>query len=303
MTAAPATEAMRSCNDGDLGRQRGLIADARRQAAEQAGQFGARLDETEDIVHQQQHVLVLLVAEIFGDGQRGQRHPPARAGRLVHLAIDQHGAREHAGALHVGQQLMAFAGAFADAGEDRDALVFLDHGVDQFHDQHGLADAGAAEHRRLAALRQRGEQIDHLDAGLEHLGGRGFVLQRRRRLVDAAPRRIGGQRRRRGRGWSRRRRAAGRAPRRRPAPKSARRWRAPWCRARGRRSPATRWRARCRIDVAVHLQHQRFGPVPVDDQRGIDRRRDSALEAHVHDGAANRYDRAGRVHASTGAMS
>ncbi len=190
---------------------------------------------------------MLLVAEIFGDGQRGQRHPPARAGRLVHLAVDQHRARQHAGALHVGQQFVAFAGPLADAGEHRDALVFLDHGVDQFHHQHGLADAGAAEHRRLAALRQRRQQVDHLDAGLEHRGRRGLVLERRRRrrgcraaacrpaaagprsrtvaddVEQAAQNRIADRHRNR-----------------------ARRSRAPPCRGRDPRWPAARWRGRCR---------------------------------------------------------
>ena len=129
---------------------------------------------------------MLLVAEILGDRQRGQRHPPACARRLVHLPIDEHRAREHARALHVGQQLVAFAGALADTREDRDALVFLDHGVDQLHHEHGLADAGAAEHRSLAALGQRREQVDHLDAGLEYRAGRGLFLERWRRIVDTA---------------------------------------------------------------------------------------------------------------------
>ena len=42
--------------------------------------------------------------------------------------------------------------------------------VDQLHDQHGLADAGAAEQADLAALGVRREQVDDLDAGDEDLG-------------------------------------------------------------------------------------------------------------------------------------
>ena len=80
-----------------FGGQRRLVADARRQPAQQAGDLAAGLDETEYVVHQQQHVLVLHVAEILGDGQRGQTDAPARAGRLVHLAEHQHGAAKHAG--------------------------------------------------------------------------------------------------------------------------------------------------------------------------------------------------------------
>ena len=136
---------------------------------------------------------MLLVAEILGDGQRGQRDPPAGARRLVHLPVNQDGTGENAGTLHIGQQLVPLAGPFADPGKDRDALVFLDHRVDQFHDQDCLADSGAAEHCGLAALRQRGEQIDDLDACLEHGRCGRLLRQRRRRTVQTTTRRIFGQ--------------------------------------------------------------------------------------------------------------
>ena len=45
--------------------------------------------------------------------------------------------------------------------------------ADQLLDQHGLADAGAAEEPDLAALGVGGEQVDDLDPGLEDLLGRG----------------------------------------------------------------------------------------------------------------------------------
>ena len=47
--------------------------------------------------------------------------------------------------------------------------------ADQLLDQHGLADAGAAEQPDLAALGVGGEQVDDLDPGLEDLLGRGQV--------------------------------------------------------------------------------------------------------------------------------
>jgi hypothetical protein len=56
--------------------------------------------------------------------------------------------------------------------------------VDQLHDDHGLADPGAAEQPDLAALRIGGEEVDHLDPGLEHLLRRCEVLDLRRRAVD-----------------------------------------------------------------------------------------------------------------------
>ena len=70
---------------------------------------------------------------------------------------------------HLEVEVVALAGALADAGEHREAAVLLGDVVDELQDEHGLADAGAAEQADLAAAAVRGEQVDDLDAGLEHL--------------------------------------------------------------------------------------------------------------------------------------
>ncbi len=85
---------------------------------------------------------------------------------------------------HLEPEVVALAGALADAGEDGDAAVLLGDVVDQLLDQHGLADAGAAEEADLAALHVRGDQVDDLEAGLEDLDGRREVAERRRIAVD-----------------------------------------------------------------------------------------------------------------------
>ena len=92
-----------------FGRQCRLIAHARRQAAQQAGHLCPRLHKAKDVVHQQQHVLMFCIAEIFRYGQRSQGRAPACAWRFVHLAINQHSARQHARVRHFRQQLMPFA--------------------------------------------------------------------------------------------------------------------------------------------------------------------------------------------------
>ena len=56
--------------------------------------------------------------------------------------------------------------------------------VDQFHDENGFADAGAAEEADLAAFGIRREQIDDLDAGDENLRFRRLILESRRRLMN-----------------------------------------------------------------------------------------------------------------------
>ena len=73
-------------------------------------------------------------------------------------------------------KVVALARALADAGEHRITAVRLGDVIDQFHDQHGLADTGAAEQADLAALGIRREQINHLDACRQNL--------RFRRLLD-----------------------------------------------------------------------------------------------------------------------
>ena len=51
--------------------------------------------------------------------------------------------------------------------------------IDQFLDQDGLADTGAAEQADLAALGVGADQVNDLDAGLEDLSGRLLLVKGR----------------------------------------------------------------------------------------------------------------------------
>ena len=223
--------AMRSSSRRQLGAHRGLIAQPRRHLAHQAGHLHAGLDEAKDVVDEQQHVAVLVVAEILGHRQRRMSDAEPAARRLVHLAEDHHHVRQHAGFLHLAVKLLAFATAFADAAEDADALVMPDHVVDHFGQQHRLADARSAEQSRLAAALQRHQHIDDLDARLEDLGLGGASRQRRRRPMHRAPLDIG-QAPPRDRWCCRTRRTCAREPLCPPAPSTARPCPPPPCRAR-----------------------------------------------------------------------
>ena len=96
----------------------------------------------------------------------------------------EHGLVDHARLGHLEPEVVALARALAHAAERGQAAVLLGEVVDQLLDDHRLADAGAAEQADLAALGVGREQVDDLDAGLEHLGRRGEVLDRRRVAVD-----------------------------------------------------------------------------------------------------------------------
>ena len=93
---------------------------------------------------------------------------------------------DDAALLELEPEVVALARAFADAAEHRHAAVLQRDVVDQLHDDDGLADAGAAEQADLAALQIRLEQVDDLDAGLEHLQLGRLLLERRRRRGGSA---------------------------------------------------------------------------------------------------------------------
>ena len=56
--------------------------------------------------------------------------------------------------------------------------------VNQFLNQHGLADARATEQADFSALQVRLGKVHDLDAGLEHFESGGLILEQRRRAVN-----------------------------------------------------------------------------------------------------------------------
>ena len=152
---------------------RGLIAQPRGHLTHQAGYLHASLDKAENIIDEQQHIAVLVIAEILGHRQRGVPHAKATARWLVHLSEDHDHVRQNTGILHIAVKLLAFAASFADSAKDAYARVVSDHVVDYFGEQHRLAHARPAEQSRLAAALQRHQDIDDFYSGFEdfRLGG------------------------------------------------------------------------------------------------------------------------------------
>jgi len=117
---------------------------------------------------------------VFRHGERGQRGDHARAGEFAHLAKDHRGFFEYAGFLHLKPKVVALAGAFTDARENRDAAVLGGHVVDELHDDNGFADARAAKETGLASLDKRRHQVDHLDTRLKNRIARFNIREVRR---------------------------------------------------------------------------------------------------------------------------
>jgi peptide chain release factor 1 len=141
----------------EVGGQGRLVTHGRGHAPEQGRHLRVRLREAEDVVDEQQNVLSFLVAEVLGAGHRGQADAGACSRRLVHLPVDESRFRDDARFAHLQPQVVAFAGALSDSAEHRVAAVVRGDVVDQLHDEHGFADAGAAEEADLSATRVRGQ--------------------------------------------------------------------------------------------------------------------------------------------------
>ncbi len=167
-----------------LGGQRRLVTNRRRDTAEQRRNLGAGLGEAEDVVDEEQHVLALFVAEVFGNGQCRKRDTGTGTRGLVHLAVDQGGLVENAGLFHLFPEVVPFTGPLTDTGENRVTTVLLGDVVDQLHDQNGLADTGAAEQADLTATGIRSEQVNNLDAGFKCLNSRGLFHETRRGTMN-----------------------------------------------------------------------------------------------------------------------
>jgi peptide chain release factor 1 len=106
------------------------------------------------------------------------------AGRLVHLAEREGRLLDDARLGHLRDEVVALAAALAYPGEDRVTGVLLGDVPDQLLDDDRLADAGPAEDADLAALLERADQVDDLEAGLEYLDLGRLLVERGRLAVD-----------------------------------------------------------------------------------------------------------------------
>ena len=139
--------------------------------------------EAEDVVDEQKHVLTVHITEVFRYGERAQTDAHTGAWWLVHLTVDQCDFVQHAALLALGVgdfstshfviEVVAFAGAFANAAEDGVATMVGGNVVNQFHNNNCFADAGAAEQPDLSAFDIRFDQVDDFDAGFKNYCVRG----------------------------------------------------------------------------------------------------------------------------------
>ncbi len=154
-----------------------LVTDGGRHAPEKRGNFRACLHKTENIVDEEEHVQVLLVAEVFRNGEACQSDAQARnqrRARFLRIAGD-----DNPGFGHFQPKVIAFARALANARKHGQSAVLHRYVVNQLQNDHGLANPRASKEADLSALHVRLDQVDDLDSSFKHFQRGGLIFERR----------------------------------------------------------------------------------------------------------------------------
>jgi len=112
-----------------IGGERGLISDGGWDTSEQSGHLRAGLGESEDVVDEEQHILVLLISEVLSDRETCQTDTGSGTRWLVHLTVHEGGLRSRAirlddtGLDHFVVEIVALTSSFADTGEHGETTV------------------------------------------------------------------------------------------------------------------------------------------------------------------------------------
>jgi peptide chain release factor 1 len=108
----------------EIGSKSGLVTDGGRNTTEEGRHLRASLGESEDIVDEKEHILVLLITEVLGNGKTGKTDTGTGARGLVHLTVHEGGLG--AGAInlddttvdHFVVEIISLSCALTDTGED-----------------------------------------------------------------------------------------------------------------------------------------------------------------------------------------
>merc|ERR1712055_644178 len=152
-----------------------LVTHSGGDTTKQSRHLGTSLCESEDVVNEEEHVLTLLVTEVFGHGQPSQGNTGTGAGGLVHLTVDKGDLgglvlqADDAALNHLVVQIIALTGPLTHSGEHGVTTVSLGHVVDQLHDQDSLAHTGSTEQTNLTSLSIGSQQVHHLDTSHKDL--------------------------------------------------------------------------------------------------------------------------------------
>ena len=140
-----------------------------------SGLESADLGKSEDVVNEEEHILTLLVTEVFSNSQSSQGNTGTGAGGLVHLTVDKGDLgglvlqADNASLNHLVVQIVTLTGSLAHSSKHGVSTMSLGHVVDKLHDQDSLADTSSTEQSDLTSLGIGSKQVHHLDTSHQDL--------------------------------------------------------------------------------------------------------------------------------------
>ena len=168
----------------DICGQGRLIAYCRRHTAEQCRYLRTCLNETEDVINEQQYVLMLNITEVLSHRKTRQGNTHTCAWRLIHLPIDQRRLIDNARFSHLTPKVIALTSTLTDTSEYGVTAMLSCDVMDQFHDKYGLADACAAKKTSFTTTRIRSNQVNDLDTRFQDLSGCFLLIKMRSRTMN-----------------------------------------------------------------------------------------------------------------------
>jgi hypothetical protein len=76
-----------------IGSEGWLISDSRWNTSQKSRHLRASLGESEDVINEKKHILVLLISEVFSNSETGKSDSSSGTGWLVHLSVDESASR------------------------------------------------------------------------------------------------------------------------------------------------------------------------------------------------------------------
>lgn len=173
-----------------IGSQGRLITDGRGNTSQKCGHFRASLSESENVVDEEQHVLAFFVSEVLRHSETGEADSGSGTWGFVHLTEDECASgfivveTDDVGRNHFVVEIVTFSGSFSDTGEHGVTTVVLSDVVDEFLNEHSLADTCTTEQTDLTTSSVGGQEIDDLDTSDQNFSRGSLIGERRGVSVD-----------------------------------------------------------------------------------------------------------------------
>jgi len=145
-----------------IGSEGWLISDSGWDTSKKGRHLRAGLGESEDVVDEKQHILVLLVSEVLSDGETGKTNSGSGTWWLVHLSVDKSGLGSWAiglddtGLNHFVVKIVTLSGSLSDSSEDRVTSMLFGDVVNQLHNKYSFSYTGTTEKSNFTSLVIRG---------------------------------------------------------------------------------------------------------------------------------------------------